>query len=138
MNPTQTERLAAAIAALRPDWPLASVRTFLETRLTDRAWQDAAVALTWVATDPATTTPARVLEVGPWWRATHSGDENRAYYPPKDATACSVHPGEWRDRCRSCAADALVGDRPIGAGSAVPPTTVWHTARRGLAARAAG
>lgn len=38
---------------------------------------------------------------------------------------CRVHPGEWADQCRSCAADRLVGDTtptrpPVAAGDAAP------------------
>lgn len=73
MDLTETTRLAAAINALRPDWPHASLVTFLTRDLSDRAYRDVAVALTWVACDPATQTPRRVLEAGPWWDAVAAG-----------------------------------------------------------------
>jgi hypothetical protein len=71
MNTNEQTRLAAAIAILRPDWPQESLRTFIardDQLLAKRPYQDAAVALVFVALDPATKTPARVNEPGPWWR----------------------------------------------------------------------
>lgn len=70
MNGKEADRLAIAVHALRPDWPAQSLRSFITNNLTDKNWSDAAVAFAWIATDPATKTPARVLEVGPWWSAT--------------------------------------------------------------------
>jgi len=70
MDETQTERLAAAMHALRPDWPLTSLHTFIADKLAPiYAYRDAAIALTYVATD-VDSTPSRVLEGGPWWDAT--------------------------------------------------------------------
>lgn len=71
MTPTETARIAAAINTLRPDWPTNSITTFLHTSgLANRPYQTIAIALTWIAVDPTTRTPARALENGPWWRAT--------------------------------------------------------------------
>lgn len=70
MNANEQARLAAAVAILRPDWPQDSLRTFVardDQLLARRPYQDAAVALVFVALDPATKTPARVNEPGPWW-----------------------------------------------------------------------
>ena len=75
MIPTEIDRLAAAVNALRPDWPTQSLRTFIAANLAERSYRDAALALAWVATDPQTRTPKRVLEGGPWWRATSSGTD---------------------------------------------------------------
>ena len=69
MIPAEIDRLASAINQLRPDWPTLSLRTFISTNLADRHYRDAIIALGWVAADPATHTPARALEAGPWWRA---------------------------------------------------------------------
>ena len=68
MNRTEIERLAKSANGLRPDWPWNSLATFLETHLVDRAYRDVAVALAYVAADPETRTPKRVLEAGPWWQ----------------------------------------------------------------------
>ena len=62
----EIDRLAAAIHALRPDWPAHSLRTWLMGHCTATTYRDAAVMLTWVACDPSSKTPARMLERGPW------------------------------------------------------------------------
>lgn len=69
MNEHEIGRLAAAAHQLRPDWPANSLRTFITKNLADRPRRDVAVALAWIACEPNTATPARVLEAGPWWRA---------------------------------------------------------------------
>ncbi len=68
MNTTEVARLAAAINLLRPDWPTPSLHTFIARELASRPYRDAAVALTYVAADPDSQTPRRVLEAGPWWK----------------------------------------------------------------------
>ena len=106
MNDNEIQRLALAINALRPEWPTKSLRTFLAGKLAPRPYQDVALALVFIATDPKTTTPARVLEAGPWWKTNPAGNES-TYRPPKPDESCPVHPGDYRDSCRSCAADRL-------------------------------
>lgn len=68
----ERQRLAAMAAALRPDWPVNSLYTLLtdDVVLVKRSYQDVALALAWVGTDPATKTPARLAQPGPWWAAT--------------------------------------------------------------------
>lgn len=70
MTQTELARLAGMANALRPDWPAQSILTFLTEHCAFRAYRDAAVALAWLATDDATSTPKRLLEAGPWWLAT--------------------------------------------------------------------
>jgi len=69
MNEFEVQRIAAAMNHLRPDWPVASLRTLITEKLGERARRDVAVALAWVACESNTATPARVLEAGPWWKA---------------------------------------------------------------------
>lgn len=70
MNDHEKTRIAAAVNQLRPDWPTASLRTLMaRPGLANRPRRDVAVALTWIACDAKTHTPARVLEAGPWWQA---------------------------------------------------------------------
>lgn len=70
MNDIEKTRIAAAINQLRPDWPIPSIRTLLDRpALSNRHRRDVAVALTWVACEADTKTPARVIEAGPWWQA---------------------------------------------------------------------
>lgn len=89
MNALERARLAAAVNQLRPDWPVASLTTWLEIHMTDRPYRDAAVVLAWVACDAATETPARALEAGPWWKAA-----TPTASPPQRATSGPV--------CRVC------------------------------------
>lgn len=69
-TPNEIERLAAVANAMRADWPIKSLRSYLSANLSTRTYQDLAVALAWICTDPVTQTPARLLENGPWWAAT--------------------------------------------------------------------
>lgn len=117
MTPTEIARLAHAINDLRPDWPIASLTTFINRQLGGRAYRDAAVALTWVAVDsrndgtPASDTPKRVLEAGPWWRAAavENPGSTRAH-PPKREEECPRHPGQHAGNCGGCATDALAAE----------------------------
>lgn len=95
------------VNSLRPDWPIKSLVTFLETRLHMRAYRDAAVALAWIASDASTTTPARVLEAGPWWPGSIDGG---TYRPPRNDEACQLHGGGYKHSCPGCAADAKTGE----------------------------
>lgn len=88
MTPNEMDRIAAATNALRPDWPILSIRTLLAKKLRDRPRRDVAIALTWVACDSESKTPARVLEAGPWWQATTEG--STTHLPPKPHEACRV------------------------------------------------
>ena len=73
MNKIEASRLAAAAHALRPDWPAQSVLTLLG-QTAGWAYRDAAVQLAWLATDEETTTPARLLQDGPWRKLTRLVD----------------------------------------------------------------
>ena len=111
IDQTQAHRLAAAVNALRPDWPAASLSTFIRKNLAERAYRDAAVALAWVATDPETQTPARVLENGPWWRATMAEQGTLSAITHR----CPEHPAHAAWSCPECATVA------------VPPAEGWAT-----------
>lgn len=69
MNDHEAQRIAAAMNALRPDWPTTQLRTLLREKLGDRPRRDVAVALAWIACEAGTANPYRVLEAGPWWKA---------------------------------------------------------------------
>lgn len=100
MRTHEIERIALAVNRLRPDWPVASLETFIAERLGSRPRRDVLVALMWVAAEPETTTPARVLEAGPWWRAAATDDtpapRRETYDPGENCSVCSL----TRDRCR--------------------------------------
>lgn len=98
MNQTAMARIAAAISHLRTDWPAASIHTLISKHLADRPARDVAVALTWVAVDETSKTPARVLENGPWWVATRA-----------DGTAPTPDNSLGR-KCPRCPAWTIPGD----------------------------
>jgi hypothetical protein len=95
MTKTEAERLAAAIHELRPDWPVASLVTYLAGTHAHRAYRDIAVALAYVATDPATRTPKRIEGAGPWWQV--APEPNRTPEPPPIDQLCDH--GRDRDLC---------------------------------------
>ncbi len=94
----ETERLAAMANALRPDWPLKSLTTFIVNELTRRTYREVAIALAWIATDPATDTPKRMLEAGPWWNASRA----QAATVSVVVTRCGDHPEHPAARCPAC------------------------------------
>ena len=124
MNETEADRIAAAANALRPDWPVASLRTLLRRPdLMRRPRRDVAVALTWVACDSTTKTPARVIEAGPWWKAATIETTESAPAAPKPHEACTTC-GRHRDRC--------LCDEPTQRKDRRPPTDTFRAARAAL------
>ncbi len=113
----ELERLAGAISMLRPDWPAGSVKRFIAGRpeLANRPLRDLGLALFWVATDPESKTPARVLEAGPWWWVLRT--DSRTTVPDVRAPACPDHPENPATACADCAA------------SVTPPPANWRTPR---------
>lgn len=107
MNENEQARIAAMGHALRPDWPVASLRTLLARHeLANKSRRDVAVALAWVACEAETTTPARVIESGPWWRAANIEHPDRTIRrPPQKTEECANHEGEYHDSCRCCASE---------------------------------
>jgi hypothetical protein len=86
-TPKDLERIAAAMHALRPDWPEKSLVTFLTNHHSHRPWRDLAVAATAVATDTRTRTPNLLNEHGSWWVAAHT------------ATGTTGEPSLFDERC---------------------------------------
>lgn len=99
MNEHEIERIASAMHALRPDWLASSLRTLIAKKLADRPRRDVAVALTWIACEPNSHTPARVLESGPWWKA--AGVEG---------TASQRDPWDPTRFCHVCQKSAHIGE----------------------------
>lgn len=64
------------------------------------------------ARDPQAKTPFAIRGAAP----SSTTPERAAYYPPKPAESCRVHPGEWVGSCRICRGPKTVdeepGDRP--------------------------
>lgn len=125
MNDHEAQRIASAMNQLRPDWPVRQLLTLLgDERMRDRPRRDVLVALGWVACEPATHTPYRVLEAGPWWRA--AGIEGSAtslnqVERHQRCSVCSLH----RDRCAS----RWAGDHDFAPDLRTEPTaTADHVA----------
>lgn len=134
MNENEKARIAAATSALRPDWPATSIRTLLDRpELQRRTRRDMAVALTWVACESTTKTPARVLEAGPWWQAALDST-NPMRRPPRIDEECRTHPGEFSGSCRCCASEQKADVEDHGPADRPTPTT--RTAEHVAAIRA--
>ena len=138
MNDHETERIAKAVNVLRPDWPVNSLITLMgKDQLKHRPRRDVLVALCWVASESNSHTPARVLEAGPWWKATQAdGDTGGGHKHPMragDPDECRSHRGQHRDHCSGCRADSLVGDStPTPQRQRTGPTEAWKVARQEL------
>lgn len=105
----QTQRIATATNALRPDWPTQHLAAFITRELKTRTYTETAIALTWIATDPTTQTPKRVLENGPWWQATRAQTPTTSVIP----TRCGEHPQHRATTCPDCT--NRTGDATTGA-----------------------
>lgn len=128
LSAIEVDRIAAMANALRPDWPVASLRTLITTKLSHRTRRDLAVALAWVACDSATEKPGRVLEAGPWWLG--FGSEARVARNPKAGEECPKHVGQFAHACGPCVSERLeVGYRPPVA-TAAPPPPEYQQARK--------
>lgn len=133
---TEVERLAAAANALRPDWPLRSLCTFLERDHARRAYRDVAVALAWVATDPKTQTPKRMNELGPWWQAVAGTETVGGRHTPCDVEG-DAHRSFPKGNCSACRADELAADDPTPT-PAPAPIPAAYTGGANLVRQAAG
>lgn len=109
----ETERLAGAISMLRPDWPAGSVKRFILGRqeLAARPMRDLTLALVAVALDPASTSPARVLEAGPWWQLLRGTTQATTpdVGPGRGVPRCQAagHEHEPAHACRACRAEQI-------------------------------
>ncbi|KRC37503.1 hypothetical protein [Oerskovia sp. Root22] len=133
---TEVERLAAAANALRPDWPLRSLCTFLERDHAHRAYRDVAVALAWVATDPKTQTPKRMNELGPWWQAVAGTESVGGRYTPCDIEG-DAHRSFPKGNCSACRADQLARETDTPPTPVQPLTGAYSTGAN-LVRQAAG
>jgi hypothetical protein len=128
MDDHEAQRIAHAMHAARPDWPASSLLTLIRKKLIDRPRRDVFVALAWVASEPNSATPARVLEAGPWWRAAgvegNSTNRPDPWEPNTICTTCSQLEAVCKSRPRfgdddhpfiSRAANAQATDRPADA-----------------------
>lgn len=73
MEKQHAQKIGQVINTLRPDWPTPSLVTLILGNHAHRAPQEVLIALTVVALDPATKTPARINAHGRWWEAAAVG-----------------------------------------------------------------
>lgn len=111
--PTQpeTKRIAAAVNMLRPDWPIASIVTTIQRGQPTRPYADLALALVAVALDPASTTPGRVNQAGPWWNTIQAvaGPRPLDGTIDRDEPRCAQpgHEHELARNCRACRSEII-------------------------------
>jgi len=94
---TEAERLAAAVNALRADWPIDSLMKFISDRK-HRPLIELGVELTWIALDPETKTPGRIDEDGPWKhhvRAASPAQLVLDVHADDDCRTCGKPAGHW-------------------------------------------
>lgn len=103
----EIERLAAAAAALRPEWPIKSLCTFLARDHAHRAYADVAIALTAIAVDPKTKTPKRMNELGPWWAAASAAFGDRANDTRYERCTVDGHRSYPAANCGACRSETL-------------------------------
>lgn len=130
LSRTEIERLAQAAHALRPDWPVKSLCTWLMTDHASRAYRDVAVALAYIATDTATVTPKRMNEMGPWWSAVKlaGSDATPLHYARCEEPGHSSYPAH---NCGACRAEQLEAD------TATAPPTIPDPAQAEVSTRGA-
>jgi hypothetical protein len=122
-------RLAGMAAALRPDWHPRSVRAVLAGRHRDRAFADLAVALAVICSDPATTTPGRLDEHGPWWTATRAlMTSSTPDVGPAGRARCTKpgHEHQAAQGCPLCRAENLTDTPAERPAPPVPPPPGWR------------
>lgn len=137
MNEHEIDRIASAFHVLRPDWPHASLRTFIAKNLADRPRRDVAVALAWISCESNTATPARVLENGPWWKAANA--ESSGTTTAHTGRTVGLRDGDPRDICGICdmwRADcdqrkATSGHEFVARSECMPPTEVGALGQKG-------
>jgi len=110
LDDRELTRLADMAAALRPDWHPRSTTAYLRRSQRHRGYADVGLALAFVALDPASDTPARLEQPGPWWQATRL---HAAPPPPvgpgRGIPACRLpgHEHEPAHACRACRSERI-------------------------------
>lgn len=125
MNRPEAEQIATAVSIIRPDWVRTSLLTTLErlpAHHRARPARDVHLALVFLAYDPATHTPGRLGQDGPWWAvAALAGPGTDMPREPGIVTYCTH--GEPGLRCTLCHPRTTAG---------VPPTDAYRAAREAL------
>lgn len=97
MEHIEIQRMARSVNLIRPDWPVGSLETFIRRRADHMTPLDLHLQLVYVAHDPATTTPARIDQHGPWKYLLTGPREQTVthrYADPRDCGTCNKPEGE--------------------------------------------
>jgi len=134
-TPDDLTRLASAAheLRLRPDWPTANVLANLTTHHAARAYRDVAVALAWIATDPATMSPNRMNGPGPWWTAPQATTTDD-HAPRVQRCPLPGHGSYRADNCGACRSERIAAPDDDTRGGHAPNL---HPQPRGPGAAAA-
>lgn len=114
-NSNEIQRIAAAMAAIRPDWRQSSLVTFLTKNHAQRAYADLAIAAIVVALDPVTKTPELLNQHGPWWSAAYvaSGQGTEPVGAGREPSCDQPgHEHELARACRACRSEAIAALPP--------------------------
>lgn len=96
LTPDNVDRLTAAAHIIRNDWSKQGLRTLLsDGRIRTRSPREVLLALMWVASEPTTLKPTRILEPGPWWEVTRPAGQ------PRHQAGAKFRTTRWDD-CHAC------------------------------------
>lgn len=110
----EIQRIAKAMNALRPDWRVDSLVTFLQANHGTRPYRDLATAAAVVATDPGTKTPELLNRHGAWWSAAQAAFASGATAVTNYRFERCPIPGHTSypaTNCGACRSEALQVDK---------------------------
>lgn len=128
-SPTEVQRIAAAMNAVRPTWRADSLVSFLTKHHAARPYGDLLIAGIVVALDPKTETPALLNRHGRWWtaaQAVFAAEATPTIGPGRERCTIYGHEHYPAHNCPGCRTDEL---------TALPPLPTDYT---DAATRAAG
>ena len=115
----EIQRIAGAMNALRPDWRVSSLTTFLTDHCYARSYRALSIAAVAVATDPKCTTPNLLTQDGPWWAGAFQASGEREFSErPSDPSwpFCPI-PGHPRikpgAKCTRCEHEAMTDEKAL-------------------------
>ncbi len=125
----EIQRIAAAMNALRPSWPVRSLVTFIERHHASRAFADLAIAAVAVTLDPKTETPNLLNQHGSWWVAAQTANGGRSdalHYARCQVDGHGSYPAH---ACGACKADRLAVDTATTPAAPLTPEQLDRNAR---------
>ncbi|MCL1872183.1 MAG: hypothetical protein FWF90_17475 [Promicromonosporaceae bacterium] len=107
LDQAELNQLAHLVETLRPDWKWTTVYKLLHANHTHRDFRQAAMTLTWIATDPAGII-GNVKE-SPWWEVDHTPthDDEPEYVYKKDRCQKPGHQSYLAQNCGACRSEQI-------------------------------